>query len=737
MSRRKKSRDNRGMSLVMVIGTVALVSILVVIVLSLTLMNIQMKAVYKNATDNFYDAEAAMDEIRTGLQQDVADAATSAYLSVMSQYSASSYQDAVRQSTFRELYRKELKKKIGKSTDDTKYNLSYLENYIGASHRYDAENDTGAKLVTQEGKEANLVVTQSGLVIMNLELTYKDADDYESVVDTDLVLGYPQVNFIQSTSVPDLLNYCVVADEGVWVDNGNRTLTMNGNVYAGDYYTGSDSDRNGFHIDNSGSVMLGLRKTLITRGGLTVENSGSFTTDTKATIWADNLNVYSNANLSLSGSTYVSDDLTITGSGDVTLRGEYYGYGNPETAKAAASVATDDVNANKAAYSSAMIINGIADSGKASIHMNGLKTLMLAGNAYIGSGNAMMGESLAVKSSQTAYLAPADCFLVNTTNPTTVAEDFMANSDFATTPEKYINYEVLKNYHALDITPLYKDGLVYYFLKFQNAKEAAEFDLAYYGNADNAATRAQYLSLYVDDAELSIRESSSVEKITNGSILVWDAKGIRTIEPTTVSQGLEDIYEDDYYAGLQTGWQDVYASYNISLTKDYEKLTAEQKNATVFENLVDMDGLKEAVGSSGTAEFEFTNGEGVRQVAYVTDNQGKTALKVDASFLAGKNVPLIIATGDVKVTVDYSGTIISGGQVTFGMPGSSTTVASNVQDAARVIQNAEYKKGENTYILPQILKNSQYYVGSIGKTYTGEDAVDVTKLVTYQNWSKE
>ena len=47
MNRWKKSRDNRGMSLVMVIGTVALVSILVVIVLSLSLMNIQMKSVYK------------------------------------------------------------------------------------------------------------------------------------------------------------------------------------------------------------------------------------------------------------------------------------------------------------------------------------------------------------------------------------------------------------------------------------------------------------------------------------------------------------------------------------------------------------------------------------------------------------------------------------------------------------------------------------------------------------------
>ena len=121
MNRWKKSRDNRGMSLVMVIGTVALVSILVVIVLSLSLMNIQMKSVYKKSADNFYDAEAAMDEIRTGLQQDVADAATTAYLSVMSQYSASSYQDAVRQSTFRELYRKELKKKIGQTMDDTHY----------------------------------------------------------------------------------------------------------------------------------------------------------------------------------------------------------------------------------------------------------------------------------------------------------------------------------------------------------------------------------------------------------------------------------------------------------------------------------------------------------------------------------------------------------------------------------------------------------------------------------------
>ena len=168
-----------------------------------------------------------------------------------------------------------------------------------------------------------------------------------------------------------------------------------------------------------------------------------------------------------------------------------------------------------------------------------------------------------------------------------------------------------------------------------------------------------------------------MEKITNGSILVWDTKGIRTIEPTTISNGLDDIYEDGYYAGLQSGWQDMYASYNISLTKDYERLTTEQKAATVFENLVDVDGLKKITGTSGAVEFEFTDGDGIRQVAYVTDNEGASALEVDASFLGGKNVPLIIATGDVKVTADYSGTILSGGQVTFGMPGSSSSTVSS------------------------------------------------------------
>lgn len=82
-------------------------------------------------------------------------------------------------------------------------------------------------------------------------------------------------------------------------------------------------------------------------------------------------------------------------------------------------------------------------------------------------------------------------------------------------------------------------------------------------------------------------------------------------------------------------------------------------------------------------------------MAYVTDNEGASALEVDASFLGGKNVPLIIATGDVNVTADYSGTILSGGQVTFGMPGSSSsTVSSDMQDAAESFRMPNIRGGQ-------------------------------------------
>ena len=71
---KKLKKDNRGVSLVMVIAAIALVTVLVTVALTMGLWNYQMKATNRISKNNFYDAERVLDEIRLGLQSDVSDA---------------------------------------------------------------------------------------------------------------------------------------------------------------------------------------------------------------------------------------------------------------------------------------------------------------------------------------------------------------------------------------------------------------------------------------------------------------------------------------------------------------------------------------------------------------------------------------------------------------------------------------------------------------------------------------
>ena len=84
---REQRQNNRGSSIVLVVGALAVVGTFAVILLSLSLMNYRMKHVNLQAQDNFYDAEKVLDEIRAGLAVDVADAAGAAYQETLEKYS--------------------------------------------------------------------------------------------------------------------------------------------------------------------------------------------------------------------------------------------------------------------------------------------------------------------------------------------------------------------------------------------------------------------------------------------------------------------------------------------------------------------------------------------------------------------------------------------------------------------------------------------------------------------------
>lgn len=719
--RKNRTLNNKGASLVMVISIVALVSIMVLIMLTMSVMNVQMKAVNNQSVNNFYDAEAAMDEIRTGLGQEVSKAATDAYIEVLTQYSNLNNQNEARRNMFLSRYGTKLKDQIALATDNSKYDSAKLLNYVGESHR------SRTTLTTQNGTEADLVLTKSGVVLKNLEVTYTNNKNYVSTVYTDIVLNYPAVNFSQAASVPHLLRYCIVADEGVEVNNGNRVLTIDGNLYAGNH---TDTKDGGFLLDDTAQVNLGEGKTIISRGGIDLLQGAKFTTGEQTILWADNVNLSSSSEFSVKGTTYVADDLNIAGSGKAVLSGEYYGFGNPTSAKLAESVDITDVNDNESEYSSAIIINGSAGQ-KATLSLDGLSKLMLAGNAYIGTGKAMMGESLAVKSAQIAYLAPSDCFVDDVTNPT-------SRGDLAETEQ--LNQAVLEQYHATGVIRQVNNGLSYYFLKFANASDAATYYKEYYRTdstlgKQHIEQRDKYLKLYVNNESVKINESNiASDNMLNGAIMVWDENGINSILPE-FADDKTDISDNMDYAKLQSEWQDAYSAYNCKLTTDYSKLTTEERERSVFDNLVDETELNKLLSAGEGKLFSYTDGMGTHS-AYVKRNAVDT-LVVDKAFLSGKEISLIIATGNVSVKTDFNGIILCGGKLDFNGLADKVTVAADMESAAAVIQQAVYKDlSGNEHPLYALLRDSDTYVGG-GATGTNGEMINFEELVTYYNWSKE
>lgn len=69
--RKRAKQQNRGFSLFTVIIAVSLVGILGMLILYIALSNFQMKITDLKGKDSFYTAERALEEIRTGLQEDV------------------------------------------------------------------------------------------------------------------------------------------------------------------------------------------------------------------------------------------------------------------------------------------------------------------------------------------------------------------------------------------------------------------------------------------------------------------------------------------------------------------------------------------------------------------------------------------------------------------------------------------------------------------------------------------
>ena len=788
-----KRQQNQGFSLFTVLIAVSFVGILGLLVLYIALSNFNMKITDLKGKDSFYTAERALEEIRTGLQEDVGNAMSKAYTQVLESYnvenrSQDSSMDRQRQSEFQDCFITELMRTLRVSkTEDNIYNMERLRGYVdlkydGSKESLIITNPAGSAPLMKAVKNVGKNTENHGFLLKNLKVIYVDEKGRAAIICTDIRLLVPEVQFPTPSTLPDLMNMIVVADKGIVCEGTESTPTsINGSIYAGNLPSALAADsETSIKVIPGASLNVESGDKVVCKGEISVGLNSTFTSAESVNLWARGLNADSVQNVSLSGSTYFADDLTVTGkNNNVKISGNYYGYGSYESATSDDCVAKDQYEKSGltgAALSSAIVING----KNTTLDLSDTQKLMIAGRNYIASSkvkannrsntnDVATGESLTVKGTQLAYLVPKEV-LGASGNPLTYdaylallngAKDISVNWDAAV---EAWGGRTLRDIGVDSEKPVqtvfYNDGFVYFYLNFTDAQKSADFMQMYYQNNPTVkANMDKYLSFYFggEDSGITVKDADSyLRYITNGNALSYsgaDAQG-NMQQATSVNPGEKILQEQ---VGYQNSWyalnRKMITSYDLlnkAVKEDAEGKTHNETDGdrSVYDNLVNekkmISYIKDTV-KDDTGKYVFTASDedgGLQAIMYDNGENGMNqTLKISQSD--ADKLRLVVCTGDVEIEsgVKFQGIIMAKGTITLR---AGAQLESAPLEAARVFQAQMSSYGDGTSIKPQdfFWEGDKYVLGnssSSGKkdTLNGSDTYSIADCVTYENWKKE
>ncbi len=450
----RKRRDNRGSAIVIVIIAMAMIGILATTLLWMAYMNYMIKVADVRNKNSFYSAEEVVEQIMAGLQHTTADAVGVAYREVMANWESLGTEDD-RYNTFATTYMDTLIESLKDPARGSGfYNRDKLKTYVDAdifleSSAHEGVDatlwDRGGAPVGESKKEPVMeMVNNNRIILKNIYVSYTDSQNRVSIVQTDICIDLPKLIFENDGSIDGLYEYSLIGNSGIDVGGGDinddkddddinnvkggGTTTVEGSVYAGN----DDTGKGGLRIYPANSLALDNARRVIVKGDIFVKGPAAALVvrnmpgeDNR--VYAQNITLDCGT-VSLDSKTYVANDLSLNGSGSkATLTKEYYGYGVSTYNARPGETQIDGKWQVDSSASSAIIING----KNSTVDMAGVKRLLLAGRSYIGQASTvaeadayreqiaagtrepsvpvMMGESIAVKGGQIAYLVPAEC----------------------------------------------------------------------------------------------------------------------------------------------------------------------------------------------------------------------------------------------------------------------------------------------------------------------------------------
>lgn len=751
-SRKRKLHafNNRGASLITVIITIGFVAILISILMMTSLINFKMKRVNAYAKDTFYSAEQVLDEINIGLQRYISDSLSSAYVDVMENYT--DYDSEKKNTIMQTKYYESLWSKLEADSAHKTYDVAVLESFLKDSTKWrgDEEKGYGAilRVMNPDGTLSTtgdlLTYDKRGIVLKNLRVYYKDSKGFVSIIQTDIRLAYPDFDFASSTVLPDVPEYCLIADGGVEFTANAGKMVLTGNIYA------DSVAANGTRSDNKMKLTHKGIGEVVVKHDMNLKNA-SFTNEENATLWAENV-VADSSNVSLNGFSNLADDLNIKGDGSViSIAGIYNGYGN--------SILNSDA-------SSAILVNGT----NSTLDLSEITRITLAGHAYVGtkkeaeeskeddteeetteetaSGDVYTGESVAIKSNQLMYLVPAECIGVNKINGTSVYnknpltkseyEEITSNPDIYDEVSTDVRVDklggTLNGYIATKNgvpqpervfvqTSESSQTLVYYYINFPDEDTANSYFIQYY-NA-NKDSIDYYMKHYVKEIKFPNTTSLLRLKLAGNAIKGDDEAGysINNAMMTNASSKLSSNQEqyDKQFSALCTKLMHSYSEL-IDLVEEPNK-----EKQIVYENIVDSQKIKEFVDNSPYK---------VGTNAVLTGTEGTAIVAKGDYVVTDANVHLVIAEGNVSVGVnDFKGTVLCNGKATIPSSNGKVTVSpSTVKTMMRYSQ----KVGEENIMVASVLRDGGDFSFITSDDTEGRKKADsLADLIVYENWKKE
>ena len=739
-----KRNDNRGSSILMVILVAAGIGVMAAIALWVSLRNVQMKTTDAEIKESFYSAEGVLEQVKAGVKEKAEAAYKEAVTKDLENFakygnssqtpagvvsSSAASERARRAEDFKRNFKDTFKRSIDRGTAG-EYNIKSISNLVDQSllnsptYPYAVVSAMNGGFSRDEGIVKD---EDDKLVLKGIKVRYVSEDEQVSEIVTDITVAVPKPDVVSGTSDLDLFEYAIIGDKGVEVIAGN--VDIKGSVYAGF----SDAlDKQAFVTKANTNVGL-YDKTLIANGTVNVANNASLKASPNQKIWAGGI-LLDGGRAELTGASYVADDLTLSGErSSAKISGTYKGYGNDK---------------NVAGSSSAIIING-KDS---SIDMSGAKEVALAGYSYIATGNERlranstgearnnkdikMGESIAVKGNQIAYLMPGEW----------IGTDSNKESKFGHNPLSYDEYKKLlnerdssgKNYVLVDtkarayktgktfedygvtksdldanytkifvrpITGISSDGLVYFYVNLPQDKAAKYFNDFYAADKN----RAEELKKHTDYYTGTIKSAAEANIKTVGNYTLYDNDLVVLPGKTSTIDGTGKFIK----------------TFRALCTNLTTKVKAGQRENEVFKNIINEAVLRGYLAGVVKKEVSVN---GVKAVIASGDYEYNPS---------SGDVRLIVALGDVRVSRTFTGTIIANGKVTVNSAGE---IKSDDSGIIKNLISEPLTAGGSDYFY-RVFKDGEAFAAS-GSTVSGNDlfadgSVDLSKLVSYSNWKKK